>query len=106
MKEFKYNNIKYYVGQSAKENWELLNKADQTYIWFHLNSFSSPYVIMCSSINNLEELIKVLEDVSSINQFLFYGAKLCKENSKYKNLKDIKVMYTDIKNVSKGFKIQ
>ena len=104
MKEIEFNNIKFYVGQSAKENWELLSKADQTYIWFHLNSFSSPYVIMCSSIDNLEQLIKNSENGLSVNQFLIYGAELCKENSKYKHLKDIKIMYTNIKNVSKGEK--
>ena len=56
MKVFEFCNIKYYVGQTAKENWDLLDKAkseNQNFIWFHLNSFSSPYVIMWLSIDNL-----------------------------------------------------
>ena len=104
MKEFEFGTVKYYVGQSAKENWELLSRADQSYIWFHLDSFSSPYVIMWSSINNLEEIIKISVDISSVNQFLYYGAELCKKYSKYKNQRDIKIVFTDIKNISKGKK--
>ena len=105
MKEFEFNSVKFYVGQSAKENWELLDKANQTNIWFHLDSFKSPYVIMCCSIDILEELQNTSENIPSVDHFLYYGANLCKEYSKYKYLKDIKVMYTDIKNVSKGTKL-
>ena len=108
MKVFEFNNIKFYVGKSSKENWELLDKAkveDQNFIWFHLDSFSSPYVIMWSSIDNLEKLkesTKSNESTVSIDQYLYYGANLCKEYSKYKYLKDIKIMYVPIKNLSKS----
>lgn len=75
MKVFEFEEIKFYVGRSAKENWELLDKAkaeDQNYIWFHLESFPSPYVIMWSSISNLEELIKENASLSIVVCSYFY----------------------------------
>ena len=100
MKVFEFEGVKFYVGKSAKENWDLLDKAtaeDQNYIWFHLESFPSPYVIMWSSISNLEEQIKTENETgkrvntksataSAIAEYLSFGANLCKEHSKYKFL--------------------
>ena len=103
MKVFEYGNIKFYIGKSAKENWELLDKAkneDENYIWFHLERFPSPYVIMWSSISNLEELIKDISSLS-INDYLSFGASLCKQHSKYNFLKDLKIMYTTVKKLTK-----
>jgi len=103
MKVFQFEDIKYYVGQSAKENWELLDiaiKENPNYIWFHLNSFASPYVIMWLSIDDLNEL-----NINQYNQYIQYGANLCKEYSKYKYLKDIKIMYTSVNKLSKVDKL-
>jgi hypothetical protein len=100
MKEFDFNNIKFYVGQTATENWDLLDTAlaiDKSYIWFHLDKFPSPYVIMYSSIQNLEELNSPLKLV-----ILYYGATLCKEHSKYKYLNNLKILYMPIKNLTKS----
>jgi hypothetical protein len=113
MKVFEFQECKFYIGKNAKENWELLDKAkaeDQNIVWFHLDSFPSPYVFMWSSISSLEELIKTektekKEEISSINQFLNFGASLCKEHSKYKNMKDIKIMYTTVNKLTKTDKI-
>ena len=49
MKEVTFNNIKFIVGNSAKENWEILEEALQTDVWFHLDGFPSSYVIMKAS---------------------------------------------------------
>ena len=43
--------------------------------------------------------------MNSFNDYLNYGASLCKQNSKYKNLKDIKICYTSLKKLSKTQKI-
>lgn len=97
MKKIIYNNIEYCIGQTAKDNWELLDTLQQEnseYIWFHLNSFSSPYVIMKSTLLELPD--------NSCNDFLTYGANLCKQNTKYRYLKDIKVCYTTLKKLKKG----
>ena len=98
MKQSQLNNVKFYIGQNAQENWKLLEDSaniNPDYIWFHLNSFSSPYVIMYATIAELQTTHEPL------NQHLQFGAQLCKENSKYKFLKDIKVMYVPIKKLTK-----
>ena len=87
MKETITNNITYIIGENAKDNWDILDKADQNDVWFHLDKFTSPYVIMKST------------DTSKIN--IIYGANLCKENSKYKNLKNLKIVYCSIKQLKK-----
>lgn len=90
MKEIIYNNFIYIVGQSAKDNWNIFDiykKENENYTWFHLNSFPSCYVILCSENINDDELL--------------YGAELCKLNTKYRNLNNIKVMYTKLSNLKK-----
>jgi hypothetical protein len=100
MKTIEYKNILFYIGQNAQDNWDILEhslKINENYLWFHLNSFPSPYVIMCCT----------LEDICSndINDIFYYAGDLCKQNSKYKNLKDIKICYTSLKKLKKTNKI-
>jgi hypothetical protein len=95
MKKVEYHNITYIIGENAQDNWDILNmykKENNKFIWFHLNSFPSCYVIMCSTINNL--------DKSQIHNYLHYGAELCKNNTKYKNLKNVKIIYTTLNKLS------
>ena len=42
---------------------------------------------------------------NSLNNYLNYGANLCKTHSKYRNLKDLKICYTSLKKLSKTNKI-
>ena len=96
MKTINFNNINYIIGQNAEENWNMLDRAKKEntdYIWFHLNSFPSGYVIMYSTLHDLRD--------NSLNDFLVYGAELCKNNSKYRNLRDIKICYTSLKKLKK-----
>tara|TARA_Y100000816_G_C25593003_1_gene318244 strand:- start:13 stop:357 length:345 start_codon:yes stop_codon:yes gene_type:complete len=100
MKTFTYENIQFLLGQNAQENWDILDaaqKINSDYVWFHLNSFPSSYVIMYSSIENIHD--------SSLNDYLIYGAKLCKQNSKYKNFNDLKICYTSLKKLTKTNKV-
>tara|TARA_B100000902_G_C26819675_1_gene673311 strand:+ start:70 stop:414 length:345 start_codon:yes stop_codon:yes gene_type:complete len=100
MRETIYNDIKYIIGQNANENWNILENAckiNDNYIWFHLNSFPSCFVIMYSSIDDLCD--------SSLNDYLTYGATLCKQNTKYRNLADLKICYTQLKKLKKTNKI-
>ena len=108
MKIKEFNNVKFYIGESAKENWQLLDdskKINNNFIWFHLNSFPSPYVIMYSTIDKLSNEIDICNSDISINEFLVYGATLCKEYSKYKFLKDLKIMYVSLHKISKTEKV-
>ena len=110
MKVFQFRGIFFHIGQSAKENWELLDKAkaeNQNYIWFHLESFPSPYVIMWSSISDLEKFIETQNEFKnlSIDHYLAFGANQCKLYSKYSYLNDLKIMYTTVQKLTKTDKV-
>jgi len=81
------------IGQNAKENWALLDKAEENHWFFHLTSFPSCYVIW-----------ECKEDIPSDN-VLIRLAQICLDNTKYRRLKDVKVDYTRCKNVRKGEEI-
>ena len=103
MKIAYYEDIIFEIGQNAKENWEIFEKNKEIncdYIWFHLNSFPSSYVIMKRSILELSEKY----NKSQIDVILNYGANLCRLNSKYHFLKDAKIVFTTLKKLKKGTK--
>ena len=92
MKEFIVNNVKIKVGSNADENWKLLSESKDTNVFLHLSSFPSCYVII--------ETDGILD-----KYVLKEAANICKNNTKYKNLKNIKVDYTLCSNVFKGDKV-
>ena len=100
MKTIEYNNKLFYIGENAQDNWDILDnslKINENYLWFHLNSFPSPYVILCSTFDDISS--------NELSNILYYAADLCKQNSKYKYLKDIKICYTSLKKLKKTNKI-
>ena len=104
MKSYVYKNINFIIGNNAKENWQILDNMkhlNENYLWFHLNSFASPYVIMNCTKNEMEKMY----DKNEIKEILEFGAKLCKDNSKYKFLNDLKILYMPLKKLEKGNKI-
>jgi predicted ribosome quality control (RQC) complex YloA/Tae2 family protein len=79
----------YILGQNAQDNWDILDKAEGTDYFFHLTSFPSCYVIFkCLDIPTNENIIK--------------AAQICKENTKYRNLKNLRVDYCPCSNIKKG----
>ena len=97
MKELKYydinDNIEYdiIIGKNAQENWNIIDKANKNDYWFHIDKFPSCHVILT-----------VHENIKPYKSVLYYCANLCKENSKYKNNKNVKINYTQIKNITKA----
>ena len=87
MKIEEFNDITIIIGQNAQENWNLIN-FDCDYIWLHLNSFPSCHVI--------------IEDNNPEPEVLEYAAQLCKENTKYRNLRNLRVNYTLLSNITKA----
>ena len=75
------------IGQSASDNWRIIQKSKPTDIWLHLSSFPSPHVI--------------IRDEEPDHERIMEAAIMCKENSKYK-FKGIKVDYTPIDNILLG----
>lgn len=72
------------IGKNAAHNWQLIDSSQPSDLWFHLKSFPSPHVISQSNSN------------------IFECATACKLNSKYKNWKNIKIIYTPCSNLLKG----
>ena len=72
------------------ENWKIFDEAKEEHLFFHLSSFPSCYVILETTFGYpSDDVIKS-------------AATVCLKNTKYRNLKNIKVDYTLCGNVSKG----
>ena len=100
MKISNYNEYIFLIGKNSQDNWDILDickKENEKFIWFHLNSFPSCYVILKNELKDL--------DKNQVNELILHGAKLCKENTKYKNLKDIKIQYTTLDKLKKTNKV-
>jgi len=72
----------YQIGKNALDNWRIWKDASPTATIFHLDSFSSPYVITDKGVDELEK------------EEILFLAKECLAHSKYKNMYNIKVLYT------------
>lgn len=103
MKEYKLYDVKleteltYMIGADAKDNWNLIDASDPDDIWFHLDLHPSSHVVL-----KMPDKIDVT-DISK--QSLIHCAVECKAHSKLKdvpNKQKVKVIYTEIKNVTKA----
>ena len=100
MKEIVEDGFVYWIGENAKDNWDILRtakKQNMQWLWFHLDKMSSAYVILCATKKEL----KKRRALSNIKK----AAALCKEHGKYKELPSVGVIYTEVGNVKKGEKI-
>lgn len=77
------------VGTDKEENWRLLDESESLYWFFHLSDFPSCYVIL-----QTEEKVE--------KSIITACAKLCLENTKFRNMRNVYVDYTTIDNVKKG----
>lgn len=73
------------VGKNAADNWEIIRNSEEDHWWLHLNSFPSPHVIFRGR--------DIDDDIVS------EASRMCKEKSKYKNLRNVKVVYTRVSNL-------
>jgi predicted ribosome quality control (RQC) complex YloA/Tae2 family protein len=86
--------LNYYIGENAKENWELIDKSKQNDVWFHVKDHPSAHVVL-----DMPENTKIKE-ISK--QSLIHCAAECKQHSKLSNNQKLKIIYTEIKHVSKA----
>lgn len=77
------------IGKNENENDSLLNESDENHIWFHLANLPSCHGILNCTYDNLSPKI------------VFIAACQIKKNTKYKKSRDIKVNYTELKNIEK-----
>jgi predicted ribosome quality control (RQC) complex YloA/Tae2 family protein len=85
--------ITFYIGKNAQDNFDVIDKGKDDDIWFHIDGDSSCHVVaIIPKYLNSKEYTRVIKK----------GALLCKEHtSKYKNEKNVTIIYTNLKNVKK-----
>lgn len=81
------------VGEDAGENFVLIDTSQKNDIWLHLDEHPSPHVV-------IETRNKKVCD-----ETIYYAGELCKEHSKLKDEENIRVIYTEIKYVTKTKKL-
>ena len=85
--------ITFHIGKTQIENFEVIDKGDDDDLWFHAKNDSS-----CHVVCNLPDDI----DKKEMRYIITVGALLCKNNTnKLKSLKNIEIIYTQIKNITK-----
>ena len=89
------------VGQNAKENWYLIDRADDFDLWFHLDDLPSGHVVIKEILN--KKVISTSKDdfFDYPYELINIASQYCKAQSKYKNSK-VTIIYTTINNVKKG----
>lgn len=85
--------ITFYVGKNQNDNFEVIDKGKSEDLWFHAKDISSCHVV-CDLPNDI--------DKKDLRYIITVGALLCKSNTnKLKSLKNVNIVYTQIKNVTK-----
>jgi len=79
------------IGRDRFENDQIIVESKETDVWFHLKDVPSCHVIIACDIEHI-----------LTNTMIMHCARLVKENTnKQKNIPNIKVIYTEIKNVQR-----
>lgn len=86
--------IPYLIGSNAQDNFDIIDESEPTDMWFHIAGQSS-----CHVIAKMPQDIKL--DKKQKLQIIKQGALICKQNSKYKSLHDVQIIYTQIANITK-----
>jgi predicted ribosome quality control (RQC) complex YloA/Tae2 family protein len=104
-------NIIYKIGKNDEGNFNLIDESDKDDLWFHINNKPSCHVIarlqnirFTTQDNDLPNYYDIHFDTlenKQKQQIIKQGALICKQFSKFKSEKNIKVDYTKIKNVFK-----
>ena len=85
--------IPYRIGSNAQDNFDIIDDSEPQDLWFHLNNDSSSHIVA-----SVPEGLKRKDRMYIIRQ----GALLCKNNhNKSKKEKNVEVVFTAIKNISK-----
>lgn len=86
--QFEDNPIR--IGQNSADNDILVAEAEQTDLWFHLNNLPSCHVVLKCDKNHPVD-----------KRMINYSASLVKENTKFKSLNKVTVIYTEIRNIKR-----
>lgn len=89
------DNTKILIGQNQHENDKIIDQGEFEDFWIHASDNSSCHVVITS--NDYAKYTK-----KDIKKIITRGACLCKANTnKLKNEKNVKFIYTKLKNINK-----
>ena len=88
------SSIEFVVGQNAKDNFEIIDASSPDDMWFHVEGKPSGHVI--AKIQEVSTVGK--KELSAIVK---QGAVLCKSISKYAAEKNLTIVYTRVKDITK-----
>jgi predicted ribosome quality control (RQC) complex YloA/Tae2 family protein len=85
--------ITYYIGKDQSDNFKVIDCGNANDLWFHAKDVSSCHVI-CEVPDEI--------DKKEMRYIIKTGGLLCKNNTnKLKNITNLEIMYTQIKNITK-----
>jgi predicted ribosome quality control (RQC) complex YloA/Tae2 family protein len=90
MKQFLFEEVSFILGSNSKENWRILEDAEDHDTWVHLHDHPSPYVIIKKQSSEVE------------THELDYAGMLCKSHSKLKDVERVKMTFLKVRYVVKG----
>ena len=85
--------ITFHIGKSKADNFKVIDAGKSDDLWFHALNDSSCHIV-CEVPDDVEK--------SDMRYIIKIGAILCKNNTnKLKSQKNVEIIYTQIKNVTK-----
>ena len=86
--------ITFIIGKNKSENFDVIDMGAENDLWFHANDISSCHVVCLLSDTDV--------DKKDLRYVIKTGALLCKNNTnKLKSMKNVEIIYTQIKNITK-----
>jgi len=85
--------VLYRYGKNACGNFAIIDLASPDDLWFHISDDSSAHVIAVLPLEKLDKKQK--------HQIIKQGVLLCKNISKYKNKKDVEIIYSKVSEIEK-----
>lgn len=86
--------IEFWVGENAKDNFDIIDQAKPNDLWFHVSQRPSCHVVAV-----IPEGKKY--DKKQLHKIIVQGSVLCKKHSKYDSIQKLSIMYSNIHNITK-----
>ena len=85
--------VDFIVGKNAADNFDIIDDANSRDIWFHIENEPSGHIVA--------KMPEIELNKKQLRQIITQGAVVCKENSKFKSMKNVKIVFTYVENVVK-----
>jgi predicted ribosome quality control (RQC) complex YloA/Tae2 family protein len=86
--------ITFIIGKNKIDNFAVIDMGSENDLWFHAKDITSCHVVCLLSDTDI--------DKKDLRYIIKTGALLCKNNTnKLKSMKNVEIIYTQIKNITK-----